>query len=56
MLKLYMIRHGKTYGNTQGRYIGTTDEPLLPEEAADLNKYELGSVARVYSNPRKSCR
>ena len=30
MLKLYMIRHGMTYGNTQGRYIGTTDEPLLP--------------------------
>ena len=56
MLKLYMIRHGKTYGNTQGRYIGTTDEPLLPEEAADLKKYDLGSVDRVYASPRKRCR
>ena len=56
MLKLYMIRHGMTYGNTQGRYIGTTDEPLLPEEAADLKKYDLGRVDRVYASPRKRCR
>ena len=55
MLKLYMIRHGKTYGNTQGRYIGTTDESLLPEEAADLKKYDLGWVDRVCSSPRKRC-
>ena len=55
MLKMYMIRHGKTYGNTLGRYIGTTDEPLLPEEAADLQKYSLGSVDRVYASPRKRC-
>ena len=33
MLKVNMIRHGKTYGNSRGRYIGTTDEPLLLEEA-----------------------
>ena len=52
---MYMIRHGKTYGNTLGRYIGTTDEPLLPEEAADLQKYSLGSVDRVYASPRKRC-
>ncbi len=26
-----MIRHGKTYGNTLGRYIGVTDEPLCEE-------------------------
>lgn len=30
-MKLYLIRHGKTYGNLQGRYIGTTDEPLCRE-------------------------
>ena len=28
MIKIAMIRHGKTYGNTLGRYIGVTDEPL----------------------------
>ena len=31
MKELYLIRHGKTYGNTLGRYIGTTDEPLCEE-------------------------
>ena len=25
MIKIAMIRHGKTYGNTLGRYIGVTD-------------------------------
>lgn len=55
MLKMYMIRHGKTYGNTQGRYIGITDEPLLPEEAADLEQYSLGTVDRVFASPRKRC-
>lgn len=31
MIKIAMIRHGKTYGNTLGRYIGVTDEPLCEE-------------------------
>ena len=31
MIKIAMIRHGKTYGNTLGRYIGVTDEPLCED-------------------------
>ena len=31
MTELFFIRHGKTYGNTLGRYIGTTDESLCEE-------------------------
>ena len=30
-MDVYLIRHGKTKGNLEGRYIGTTDEPLCEE-------------------------
>ena len=32
MLEIILIRHGKTYGNTKGKYIGgKTDESLCEE-------------------------
>ena len=31
MTRLLLIRHGATKGNAEGRYVGTTDEPLLAE-------------------------
>lgn len=34
-MKITLIRHGKSEGNTKGRYIGFTDEPLC--DTADLN-------------------
>lgn len=37
MIKIAMIRHGKTYGNTLGRYIGVTDEPLCEEGKKSWN-------------------
>ena len=37
MLELIMIRHGRTKGNIENRYIGTTDEPLLASEAERLS-------------------
>ncbi len=55
MLKLTMIRHGKTYGNTLGRYIGITDEPLLDEEKEDLKQYAFEDVDAVYTSPLKRC-
>ncbi|MCQ2502039.1 MAG: histidine phosphatase family protein [Lachnospiraceae bacterium] len=55
MLKLTMIRHGKTYGNTLGRYIGITDESLLPEEAEDLKQYAFEEYDAVYASPLKRC-
>ena len=36
MRDLYLIRHGKTKGNLEGRYIGTTDEPLCEEGKQSL--------------------
>ena len=38
MIKIAMIRHGKTYGNTLGRYIGVTDEPLCEEGKKELEQ------------------
>lgn len=60
MTELYLIRHGKTYGNTLGRYIGTTDESLCTEGRALLNEYrEAGcypeQVDAVYVSPLKRC-
>ena len=54
-MKIYMIRHGATKGNKEHRYIGVTDEPLLPEEKQLLAKKNLPSVARVYVSPKKRC-
>ncbi len=40
VVELYLIRHGKTYGNTLGRYIGTTDEELCEEGREALETAE----------------
>ena len=37
-MRMYLIRHSITYGNTLGRYIGTTDEPLCQEGVELLQK------------------
>lgn len=55
MVELYLIRHGKTYGNTLGRYIGTTDESLCPEGREALRAIEYPGVAAVYASPMKRC-
>ena len=41
MIKIAMIRHGKTYGNTLGRYIGVTDEPLCEEGKKELEQLKV---------------
>jgi alpha-ribazole phosphatase len=55
MLKITMIRHGKTKGNSLGKYIGITDEPLLEEEREALMALEFPAVEEVYSSPMKRC-
>ena len=58
-MKLGLIRHGMTKGNQEHRYVGATDEGLLPEEkerlqarAADMNLHP--SV--VFVSPARRCR
>lgn len=55
MLKLWLIRHGKTEGNRLARYIGTTDEPLSPEGREFLKKMDYPGVESVYVSPMKRC-
>jgi alpha-ribazole phosphatase len=55
-MKVYLIRHGKTYGNSMGRYIGSTDEPLLLEEKERLRKKVCPHVDTVFVSPMLRCR
>ncbi len=40
-MNILLIRHGKTKGNLEGRYVGITDEPLLETEKEILEKSPL---------------
>lgn len=57
--KIYLIRHGATKGNLQGRYVGNTDESLLEESKKKLtdklNKYDLQKPDIVLASPLKRC-
>lgn len=54
-MDIYMIRHGMTKGNQEHRYVGSTEEELLPEAKRQLRKKKLPPVERVYASPRKRC-
>ncbi len=55
MLKLRLIRHGKTLGNTYKRYIGKTDENLLEEGLKLFEFITPPEVDIVISSPLKRC-
>ena len=55
MIEIYLIRHGKTYGNTLGRYIGTTDEGLCPEGREALETAGYPQPEAVYASPMRRC-
>ena len=56
-MQIYLIRHGKTKGNLEGRYVGSTDEDLLPESAAELSgRYgQAGKMDMVYCSRLRRC-
>ena len=54
-MKIYLIRHGKTAGNEEQRYVGTTDEAILKSEHERLSRQILPSVDGVYASPRMRC-
>ena len=57
--KLYLIRHGLTDGNAEGRYIGSTDLPLSEAGREALmtlaETHEYPQVQMVFSSPLKRC-
>ncbi len=54
-MRFIMIRHGKTFGNTQKRYIGTTDEDLCDEGYRALKERLYPKAERLYISPMKRC-
>ena len=55
-MKWVLIRHGKTQGNLERRYIGSrTDEPLCAQGIAELKEKRCPTVQRVYVSPMKRC-
>ena len=55
MLKILMLRHGMTFGNSKGRYIGVTDESVLNTEKKLLGEMDFGKPDAVYTSPLKRC-
>lgn len=56
MLELYLIRHGKTYGNELKRYIGRTDESLSETGIDELAGRIYPEVDMVFCSPMLRCR
>lgn len=56
MIRLYLIRHGKTPGNLAGRYVGRTDEPLDEEEKARLVRPDAYHPEILFCSPLRRCR
>ena len=51
-----LIRHGKTQGNLEHRYIGSrTDEALCAQGIAELQAKRCPGVHRVFVSPMKRC-
>ncbi len=61
-MKVYLIRHGQTPGNAEGRYIGRTDEGLsavgidLIRSMAHVNARRFSQVDAVVTSPLLRCR
>jgi alpha-ribazole phosphatase len=60
MRTIYLIRHGKTPGNEEKRYVGSTDEPLgkagfreLEQKKANYQK--LIAPKKIYTSPMLRC-
>ena len=55
-MRWFLIRHGKTQGNLEHRYIGNrTDEPLCEQGIAELKTKHYPMVQRVFVSPMKRC-
>lgn len=55
-MNFILVRHGKTQGNIERRYIGCgTDEPLLEEEKKRLRQKGYPIAERVFVSPMLRC-
>ena len=54
-MELYFIRHGKTAGNLEKRYIGVTDEPLCGAGRLELETRRYPAARAVVASPLRRC-
>ncbi|WP_295072003.1 histidine phosphatase family protein [Ruminococcus sp.] len=54
-MRIDLIRHGKTAGNTELRYIGRTDEPLAFSGIAELMKIDYPQCGKLFCSSMKRC-
>lgn len=54
-MTIYLIRHGKTAGNLEKRYIGRTDEPLCEAGIAELKARRYPDCDIVIASPMLRC-
>ncbi|MEG1805953.1 MAG: histidine phosphatase family protein [Clostridia bacterium] len=54
-MKIFLIRHGETFGNSLKRYIGKTDEHLSDKGVAFLKTQQKIAVDRAYISPLLRC-
>lgn len=54
--EVLLIRHGRTKGNLEGRYVGRTDEPLVPSEKEVLKLREIFEPQFLFISPMLRCR
>ena len=50
-----LIRHGKTFGNYESRYIGITDEELTEDGEKEISSRNYPKADIVFSSPLKRC-
>lgn len=54
-MRIDFIRHGKTEGNLEMRYIGRTDEPLSFSGIVELAVISYPSCGKLITSPMKRC-
>lgn len=56
MIEILLIRHGKTKGNVERRYIGKTDEPLSKEGIQEIEGKEYPQISFLGGSPMLRCK
>ncbi|MBR4733078.1 MAG: histidine phosphatase family protein [Lachnospiraceae bacterium] len=54
-MELYLIRHGKTPGNEEKRYVGRTEESLSETGRRELLGKQAPAAEVLFSSPMKRC-
>lgn len=55
-VELYLIRHGKTPGNEEKRYVGRTEESLSEKGRRELLEKQAPTVEALFASPMRRCR